>query len=768
MKNFKKIISICVCFYLFTNNVFADFTDVSQDHPNYKAIKYMHEQKIINGYEDGSFRPDDKINRAEFLTIILETVFDNEIIGSDCFNDVQAQWFAKYICMAKDKKIIGGYPDGYFRPNKKINFAEASVIIMNGFGYKLEKNDIWYKPYVDFLREKNAVPDSILSVEKEITRGEMTEIIWRLEFEDNENENNDGYYNDKNHVYFENKIIEDADSKSFEFIGWMYAKDKNNAYYRGKKIDNVDILTFEHAGTWYAKDKNVIYVHGKKIDESNPESFEDLKEGYAKDKNNVYYSEKYFPKLWGIEKKEGELDFKNIGGSYGKNFDKVYYKGMFVSNLTIKNSNHCSKYKNFDVGFDCSFGERKKALVDISVSASNQISDFDGKNCSNNSNKINYCNKYLIFDNKLYFGFSLLPYGMHNNIISIKEIKNVDLDSFEYFDGTRYAKDKNNVYYLLTNEGDFAVDAASVEIVEGADVKTFQVFDGHVEYGNLADNNVMRGYFAKDKNNNYFKNEKIDINKEPYKERLQEILNECENKNSDCIANSQFLKQNKELLLNLPHNKSEFEGKKKYTCNETNYCGEYFVSLNKLYFGFGFDVIVKDPIEDILVLNNGDKKSIDNILEPREIENADLNSFEYFSGTTYAKDKNNVYFLSNGTVTAKGFGSNFIDIVKGADLETFEVINPTFARDKNTVYKNGEPVEIYSRTKIDYADPETFEVFSNKCSKDKNTGYYYMNNIQYNINDGKSDGKTFECLDNGYSRDKNHIYKEHKTVKEIE
>lgn len=95
------------------------------------------------------------------------------------------------------------------------------------------------------------------------------------------------YAKDKNHVYFLAKILEGADSSTFEMIntkdeysysvekkftdgssGWAYfknwyAKDKNNVYFYWKKLNHSDPNTFEIIGNWYAKDKNFKFYKGE-------------------------------------------------------------------------------------------------------------------------------------------------------------------------------------------------------------------------------------------------------------------------------------------------------------------------------------------------------------------------------------------------------------------------------------------------------------------------------------------------------------------------
>ncbi len=67
------LISITLIFSFFvSNSVSGSFSDVPDDHPYIKAIEYLQNNDIVQGYEDGTFRPEQTINRAEFTKVLLE------------------------------------------------------------------------------------------------------------------------------------------------------------------------------------------------------------------------------------------------------------------------------------------------------------------------------------------------------------------------------------------------------------------------------------------------------------------------------------------------------------------------------------------------------------------------------------------------------------------------------------------------------------------------------------------------------------------------
>ena len=74
----------------------------------------------------------------------------------------------------------------------------------------------------------------------------------------------DYYSIDKGKVYYKNKILEGANPKTAELIGFSLLKDDKNVYYMGEKIKDVKIKNFEKLGQNYWKNENKIYYWDKK------------------------------------------------------------------------------------------------------------------------------------------------------------------------------------------------------------------------------------------------------------------------------------------------------------------------------------------------------------------------------------------------------------------------------------------------------------------------------------------------------------------------
>lgn len=110
----------------------GDFSDVSKTDWHWKYVERGYELGIIKGYDDGLFHPNDSINRAEAVKIILEG-FSIDTGGAHeggVFDDVSAtDWFFKYVMTAYEEGLVSGYSDGTFGPGNSITRGEAAKVV---------------------------------------------------------------------------------------------------------------------------------------------------------------------------------------------------------------------------------------------------------------------------------------------------------------------------------------------------------------------------------------------------------------------------------------------------------------------------------------------------------------------------------------------------------------------------------------------------------------------------------------------------------------
>ena len=103
------------------------YSDVSAGQWYNNAVSTMTRAGIVNGYPDGTFRPNAPITRAEMAKIIA--LFAKLDKSTDRFPDAAGHWAEAYIRLAAGNGWIEGYPDGTFRPNQSITRAETVTMI---------------------------------------------------------------------------------------------------------------------------------------------------------------------------------------------------------------------------------------------------------------------------------------------------------------------------------------------------------------------------------------------------------------------------------------------------------------------------------------------------------------------------------------------------------------------------------------------------------------------------------------------------------------
>ena len=160
-------------------------------HWAYDSIKQFIEKGYISGYEDKTFKPNNSITRAEFVKIVNK-VFNFTEQGKENFKDIEpGTWYYEDICIGVRAGYINGYEDGTFRPNELITREEAASIIStitNLYGKSslkfVDDNKIasWAKSSVYALAENKIMTgyeDKTFRPKNKITRAEAVVTLSR-------------------------------------------------------------------------------------------------------------------------------------------------------------------------------------------------------------------------------------------------------------------------------------------------------------------------------------------------------------------------------------------------------------------------------------------------------------------------------------------------------------------------------------------------------------------------------------------------------------
>ncbi len=174
--------------FVYGNNVSDGDYSLHWAHPQ---ISKFVKDGIMNGYEDGSFKPDNRISRAEFVTIINKT-FGYTEMAEDGFVDVTDDaWYKNEVLKAKLAGYVSGYLDDTFKPDNSISRQEAAAILSKILKLNEDETKVsdfadassfveWSTPYIGAVASKgfmSGYPDGTFAPEKSITRAEAVTVI---------------------------------------------------------------------------------------------------------------------------------------------------------------------------------------------------------------------------------------------------------------------------------------------------------------------------------------------------------------------------------------------------------------------------------------------------------------------------------------------------------------------------------------------------------------------------------------------------------------
>lgn len=145
----------------------AIFNDISGHWAEQYIVK-LAQRNAIKGYEDGTFRPDQTVTRAELMVMIaqLQNIDLNEALNKQYFTDYRdIPWWARPAVMAaRTKGWVCGYPDGSFRPNQAVTRSELAVIYAN----------------INDQGLVNLFPGETIQPQRAVTRAEVAAVLARL------------------------------------------------------------------------------------------------------------------------------------------------------------------------------------------------------------------------------------------------------------------------------------------------------------------------------------------------------------------------------------------------------------------------------------------------------------------------------------------------------------------------------------------------------------------------------------------------------------
>ncbi len=190
MRKITKVLSIVLAFALMLSAVTmvasaSVFPDVTAGSDYEQAIDLLASLNILGGYEDGTFKPDNNITRAEFSKIVY-VIFNGlsdpngKMFASETnFDDVSIDsWYAGHVNWAYLNNIVGGYGDGTFLPNNNVAVKEAVKMIVTCI---TDKELSYPMGYIQEARALGLLDDLIITdTDAPATRGQIAQMAANL------------------------------------------------------------------------------------------------------------------------------------------------------------------------------------------------------------------------------------------------------------------------------------------------------------------------------------------------------------------------------------------------------------------------------------------------------------------------------------------------------------------------------------------------------------------------------------------------------------
>ena len=184
-KNLKKVISAVAALAMSVTSfvAMASYPDVADTDKHASAINELSALGIIEGFEDGTFHPDELVTRAQMAAMVCRALnnFNAESNKIQKFNDVPADnWAAGWVATAADAGIINGTGNGNFDPSLNVTYAQTAKMLVSAMGYGdwAENAGGWPSGYLSYANS-TGVTNNVTGVANDtaLTRAQCAQMI---------------------------------------------------------------------------------------------------------------------------------------------------------------------------------------------------------------------------------------------------------------------------------------------------------------------------------------------------------------------------------------------------------------------------------------------------------------------------------------------------------------------------------------------------------------------------------------------------------------
>lgn len=175
----KKIISLFICVIIF-------ITSYATVSANNGSINLLQNLNIMNGYEDGNLRLENTVSRAEFTKMMVSASKYKSYVATSIFvspfiDVTHKHWAAPYILVALENKMISGYLDATFKPENTVSYEEAITVVLKTLGYTDDDfGSSWPYGQIGIANQIGITKGLTCTVGQEMTRGDIAILIGNM------------------------------------------------------------------------------------------------------------------------------------------------------------------------------------------------------------------------------------------------------------------------------------------------------------------------------------------------------------------------------------------------------------------------------------------------------------------------------------------------------------------------------------------------------------------------------------------------------------
>lgn len=160
----------------------SSFPDVPDSAAYAEAAEYLSENRIMEGDTSGNFNPNNYVTRAQMAAIICRMLGETAVSGgSTDFSDVPASyWASGYIIKATELGFINGFQDGSFKPNNTVTYEQAVAMIVRALGYENEADALGGYPvgYLETAKELGLLNNINAQAGEALNRGKVAILFY--------------------------------------------------------------------------------------------------------------------------------------------------------------------------------------------------------------------------------------------------------------------------------------------------------------------------------------------------------------------------------------------------------------------------------------------------------------------------------------------------------------------------------------------------------------------------------------------------------------